>query len=117
MTVSYTHLDVYKRQFQLYVSHESDEHLYFEFSRLILGEDADLGHIARQTMGDTNANLTDLQARVKPGPGLRLPYRDVSVGYPPVGVLAVSYTHLDVYKRQGAGGQINFAILSIHQGR
>lgn len=84
------------RGFQLYVSHESDEHLYFEFSRLILGEDADLGHIARQTMGDTNANLTDLQARVKPGPGLRLPYRDVSVGYPPVGVLAMLVPRLAV---------------------
>lgn len=77
------------RVLQLYVSHDSDERLYYEFSRLILGEEPDQAFIAGQFMGDTKATMEGLRAQIRPGGRIRLPYRDVSVGYPPVGVLAM----------------------------
>lgn len=77
------------RVLQLYVSHDSDERLYYEFSRLILGEEPDQAFIAGQFMGDTKATMEGLRAQIRPGGRIRLPYRDVSVGYPPVGILAM----------------------------
>lgn len=74
------------RAAQLYVSHDSDEHLFFEITRLILGEDADLNYIAQQSLGDVQGVLADLRYRTQQSTGLRLPYRDVVIGYPPVGI-------------------------------
>jgi hypothetical protein len=72
-----------------FVSHDTDEHLYFEYTRAILGESADLGYIAQQHHGDVAASLRDLEARMAraPATGWRLPYRDVPIEYPPVAVV------------------------------
>lgn len=77
------------RTLQFYVSHDGDEHLYFEWTRLILGERADLGYIAANTMGDVAANRRNLDEVTRRLPGVRLPYRDVQPGYPPVGLLLI----------------------------
>jgi len=72
-----------------FVSHDTDEHLYFEYTRAILGEAADLPYIAQQHHGDVAAGLRDLEQRLAraPSTGWRLPYRDVPVEYPPVAVV------------------------------
>jgi hypothetical protein len=72
-----------------FVSHDTDEHLYFEYTRAILGEAADLGHIAQQHHGDVAAGLRDLEERIAraPSTGWRLPYRDVPIEYPPLAVI------------------------------
>lgn len=74
------------RAAQLYVSHDSDEHLFFENTRLILGEQADLNFIAQQSLGDVSAVLADLRYRTQGPAHMRLPYRDVVISYPPVGI-------------------------------
>lgn len=74
------------RAAQLYVSHDSDEHLFFELTRLILGEQPDLEFIAQQSLGDVQAVRADLRHRIQGPARVRLPYRDVVVGYPPVGI-------------------------------
>jgi hypothetical protein len=67
-----------------YVSRSGDEQVYFEDSRLVLGEDADLRYLAGKRQGDIEKDLADFQARVRPGPALRLPYRDFPFEYPPL---------------------------------
>jgi hypothetical protein len=71
-----------------YVSRSGDEQLYFEDSKLLLGEEADLRYIASKRQGNLEDDVRDVEARVRPGAGLRLPYRDFPFEYPPV-VLAV----------------------------
>jgi len=77
------------RALQLYVSHDSDEHLFFEYSRLILGEPADLHYIAAANLGDTAAIEQQLKDRFAARPGSASRYRYISFGYPPVGLLAL----------------------------
>jgi len=67
-----------------YVSRSGDEQVYFEDSRLTLGEEADLRYLAGKRQGDTDRALADLTARVRPGPALRMPYRDFPFEYPPL---------------------------------
>jgi len=67
-----------------YVSRSGDEQLYFEDTRLALGEDADLAYLAGKRQGDAAKELADFQAKVRPGPGLRVPYRDFPFEYPPL---------------------------------
>ncbi len=77
------------RALQLYVSHDSDEHLFFEYTRLILGEEADLDYIAAANHGDTQAIKAQLRQKFPPLTGRRFPYRYIAVGYPPVGLLTL----------------------------
>lgn len=66
---------------QAFVSRDSDEKIYFNYARLVFGQEPDLAFLARRR--DTSPE----QLRVRPGPGARLPYRDFSLEYPP-GALA-----------------------------
>ena len=77
------------RALQLYVSHDSDEHLFFEYTKLILGEPADLHYIAAANLGNTAAIEAQLQQKFAARPGGHSPYRYIAVGYPPVGLLAL----------------------------
>ena len=58
--------------------------MYFEDSRLALGEDADLRYLASKRQGDVAKDLADLTLHVRPGRALRLPYRDFPYEYPPL---------------------------------
>jgi hypothetical protein len=64
------------RALQLYVSYGGDERLYFQYAQLLIGQPADLAYVARKQQGDAAASLAALEARVRPGAGWRLPYRD-----------------------------------------
>lgn len=77
------------RALQLYVSHDSDEHLFFEYTKLILGEPADLHYIAAANLGDTAAIEEQLRQKFAARPGGHSPYRYIAVGYPPVGLLVL----------------------------
>lgn len=77
------------RVLQLYVSHDSDEHLFFEYTRLMLGEPADLDYIAAANHGDTPAIKKQLEEKFPPLPKGRFPFRYLAVGYPPVGLLTL----------------------------
>ena len=66
-----------------------DEHLFFEYTRLILGEEADLDYIAAANHGDTQAIKAQLRQKFPPLTGRRFPYRYIAVGYPPVGLLTL----------------------------
>lgn len=70
-----------------YVSRESDERLYFEYSRLILGEEPNLDYLSMKQQGDPERNRRELEPRIRKGPGLRLPYRDFPLEYPPLPVV------------------------------
>jgi hypothetical protein len=65
----------------LFVSRDSDERLYYQYARLVLGLPADLAYAARRRDKPIEA------LRVRPGDAPRLPYRDFSLEYPP-GALA-----------------------------
>jgi len=56
-----------------YVSRTGDEEVYFEDSRLALGEDANLEYLASKSQAPLSESLPALKARVRPGPGLRVP--------------------------------------------
>ncbi|MFL5302806.1 MAG: glycosyltransferase 87 family protein [Anaeromyxobacteraceae bacterium] len=66
-----------------FASRDGDEHLYYEYSRLALGEAADLDYVARRHQGEGEA----LRRIVRSGPGSRLPYRDFPFEYPPLALL------------------------------
>jgi hypothetical protein len=73
-----------------FVSHDTDEHLYYEYTRAILGEEADLNQIAGQHHGaNMEVGLRELRERFArvPAGKWRLPYRDVPIEYPPVAVI------------------------------
>lgn len=72
-----------------YVSRDGDDRLYYEYSRLMLGEEADLAYVATRQLGDPRAALARLQGAVRAGPGGRLPYRDFPFEYPPVPLAAI----------------------------
>jgi hypothetical protein len=63
-----------------YVSREGDDHLYYEYTRLLLGQDADAAYIARRHQTDAES----VRRGVSPGGRPRLPYRDFAFEYPPV---------------------------------
>ena len=67
-----------------FVSRDGDERLYWEYSRLALGQEADLDYLAEKRLGDAARNRQDIASRIRPGPGLRLPYRDFGFEYPPL---------------------------------
>ncbi len=67
-----------------FVSRDGDERLYWEYSRLALGQEADLDYLAEKRLGDAAGNRQDIASRIRPGPGLRLPYRDFAFEYPPL---------------------------------
>ena len=92
--VSYTHLDVYKRQGQMRMDKKPG-------SRIALGDGS-------KTVGyDVTYRYNGQQrtVRMDHAPGTQLPVID--------GQVAVSYTHLDVYKRQALGGA---ASAQLHDG-
>lgn len=97
------------RALQLYVSHDSDEHLFFEYSRLILGEAADLDYIAAANLGDTQAIKQQLQQKFPQRSGRRFPYRYIAVGYPPVGLLILLLPRL--FASTLAGYRLAFGVL------
>jgi len=68
----------------LYVSNDSDEHLYYEYSRIVLGEDADIEYLIQNSMGDREGKRARLVAGIRPGQRYHVPYRDFDPGYPPV---------------------------------
>ena len=78
--VSYTHLDVYKRQ--------------------LLAGDIDRGGVFAQIVGTVMLLEEKERARIK-GTVINKFRGDVKILEPGIRMLAVSYTHLDVYKRQG----------------
>jgi glycosyl transferase family 87 len=67
-----------------FVSRDGDERLYWEYSRLALGQQADLDYLAEKRLGDAARDRQDIASRVRPGPRLRLPYRDFGFEYPPL---------------------------------
>jgi hypothetical protein len=77
-----------------YVSRSGDEEVYFEDSRLLLGEDADLEYLAKKRQGDLQKDLADLTARVRPGPLPRVPYRDFPFEYPPLPLAVMALPRL-----------------------
>lgn len=97
------------RALQLYVSHDSDEHLFFEYTRLILGEEADLDYIAAANHGDTQAIKEQLRQKFPPLPSRRFPYRYIAVGYPPVGLLTLLLPRL--WASTLAGYRLAFGVL------
>lgn len=69
-----------------YVTHSKndDDHLYWEYTRLTLGEEADVDYLAHKRQGDPERNYFEIAAQIRDGPGLRLPYRDFPFEYPPL---------------------------------
>jgi hypothetical protein len=74
------------RILQLPVTHDSDEHLYYEYSRVLLGKPADLRLVASLHGGDVDQALDRLEKQVRQRTGIHLPYRDLAIEYPPVAV-------------------------------
>ena len=77
-----------------YVSRSGDEEVYFEDSRLLLGEDADLEYLAKKRQGDFAKDLADLTAKVRPGSAPRVPYRDFPFEYPPLPLVVMALPRL-----------------------
>ncbi len=84
------------RALQLYVSHDSDEHLFFEISRLVLGETYDLRYFVKDEKGVSEQDRAALRQKLSARSGIHLPYRDFVVGYPPLGVLTMLVPRLFV---------------------
>jgi hypothetical protein len=72
-----------------FVSHNSDEQLFFEYSRMMLGEDADLPFIAEEQHGNYDDHLAGLRRLAAEHPGVKLPYRDLKIGFPPLAVAMI----------------------------
>ena len=90
--VSYTHLDVYKRQARLRLALQELGPIFVKFGQ-ILSTRRDL------VPPDIADELTQLQDRVAPFDGMQArALVEAALGR---SISAVSYTHLDVYKRQG----------------
>ena len=70
-----------------YASRDGDERLYWEYSRLALGQAADLDYLAEKRLGDAARNRQEIASLIRPGPGLRLPYRDFGFEYPPLALV------------------------------
>lgn len=67
-----------------YVSAEDDVHLYYEYTRVILGEEPDAAYIASWQATSDPRHIQALQRALTQKSGLRLPYRDVHIVLPPV---------------------------------
>lgn len=67
-----------------YVSAEDDVHLYFEYTRVILGETPDVAYIASWQATSDPRDISALGRALTHKSGLRLPYRDVHIVLPPV---------------------------------
>lgn len=72
-----------------YVSAEDDVHLYFEYTRVILGEEPDAAYIASWQATSDPREISRLQRALTHKSGLRLPYRDVHIVLPPVTLLVL----------------------------
>jgi hypothetical protein len=81
---------------QIYVSNDGEEHYYYEYSRLVLGETPDVEYMASKQRGDLAKSRAEFVARVRPGPGLRMPYRDFPLEYPPLPLVLVLLPRLFV---------------------
>ena len=93
--VSYTHLDVYKRQVHI----DLPPFLYFTF------HPGAMEHLLYSTLGETPyVPSTDVQNSLQRGLETNLSISDgkggTLEGYNSFHFISVSYTHLDVYKRQ-----------------
>jgi hypothetical protein len=93
-----------------YVSRSGDEQVYFEDSRLALGEDADLAYLAGKKQGDVAKSLKDLEEAVRPGPAIRLPYRDFPFEYPPLALLVMVAPRL--FASTLAGYRLAYGVLA-----
>lgn len=72
-----------------YVSVEDDVHLYFEYTRVILGEIPDSAYIASWQATNDPRFISELHHALTRKSGLRLPYRDVPIILPPVALMAM----------------------------
>jgi hypothetical protein len=93
-----------------YVSRSGDEEVYFEDSRLLLGEDANLQYLAGKRQGDAAKNLAELTAKVRAGPAPRLPYRDFPFEYPPLPLLVMALPRL--FASSLAGYRLAYGLLA-----
>ena len=93
-----------------YVSRSGDEEVYFEDSRLLLGEDADLAYLAKKRQGDFEKDLADLTSKVRPGSSFRLPYRDFPFEYPPLPLVVMTLPRL--FAGTLAGYRLAYGILA-----
>lgn len=65
------------RVLQLYVSQDGDEHLFFEYTRMVLGESVDARYVAGNPQAGLEASEAQVAARFPADGKLQLPYRDV----------------------------------------
>jgi len=79
-----------------FVSHVSDEQLFYEYTRVMLGEAADLSFIAHQQLGDYEQQLAGMRKLDADHPGRKLPYRDLKIGFPPLSVAMILLPRLVV---------------------
>ena len=92
-----------------YVSAEDDVHLYYEYTRVILGEIPDSAYIASWQATNDPRFISELHQALTRKQGLRLPYRDVPIILPPVALAAMLVPRL-VTDTLG-GYRIGFAVL------
>lgn len=99
-----------------YVSVEDDVHLYFEYTRVILGENPDSAYIASWLATNDPRYVRQLHQGLTSKRGLRLPYRDVPIVLPPVALAAMLLPRL--FTDTLAGYRIGFAVLmaALHLG-
>ena len=99
-----------------YVSVEDDVHLYFEYTRVILGEDPDAAYIASWQATNDPRYVRQLHRGLTHKSGLRLPYRDVPIVLPPVALAVMLLPRL--LTDTLAGYRIGFAVLmaALHLG-
>jgi uncharacterized membrane protein len=93
-----------------YVSRSGDEEVYFEDSRLLLGESADLEYLARKRQGDFATDLRDVAAGVRPGSAPRVPYRDFPFEYPPLPLVVMALPR--IFASSLAGYRVAFGVLA-----
>ncbi len=70
-----------------YASRNGDEKLFWQYSKLTLGEAPDLDYLASKKQGNAEQNRIDIEKQISTKPGLRLPYRDFPFEYPPVALV------------------------------
>lgn len=99
-----------------YVSAEDDVHLYFEYTRVILGEEPDSAYIASWQATNDPRFISELHQALTRKKGLRLPYRDVPIILPPVALAVMLVPRL--FADTLGGYRIGFAVLmaALHLG-
>ena len=91
-TVSYTHLDVYKRQV---------EKIWLFFVGTVVLRSMMRVHTPPMVSMPRERGVTSSSSRPLPSPPSTPPWMAAPMATHSSGLMPVSYTHLDVYKRQG----------------